>query len=252
VAAAVSVALVLERQGKWTEAEALFREAIDLDPKNADAHTSLGVVREQQGKLAEAEGLFRKAIHLDPKNALARKRLPRTQRMVALEAKLPAFLKGEVRPQSNDERLALADLCRSKRRYHAAARFYADAFAAEPKRADDLKTGHRYDAACYAALAAAGKGEDAATLDNMEKARLRSQALAWLQADLALWTRRVQDGKPADRAEVQGTMRHWQTDADFAGVRDKEALATLPEAERQTWSKLWTEVAALLAQSGSK
>jgi hypothetical protein len=35
----------------------------------------------------------------------------------------------------------------------AAARWYSEAFAAQPKLADDLNAGHRYEAACAAALA---------------------------------------------------------------------------------------------------
>jgi hypothetical protein len=40
-------------------------------------------------------------------------------------------------------------------------------------------------------------------------------------------------------------MQHWQGDTDFAGVRAPEALARLPETERQEWQKLWEDVAAL-------
>lgn len=48
------------------------------------------------------------------------------------------------------------------------------------------------------------------------------------------------------RAKVQKTLRHWQKDADLAGVRDAEPLGKLPETERQAWQQLWTDVAALL------
>ena len=62
------------------------------------------------------------------------------------------------------ETIALATMCQqpTKKRDAAAARLYADAFAAEPKLAADLQQQHRYNAACSAALAAAGEGEDAA------------------------------------------------------------------------------------------
>ena len=48
------------------------------------------------------------------------------------------------------------------------------------------------------------------------------------------------------------TLLHWQTDPDLAGVRDKSALAKLPEAERPEWAKLWADVAALLVKAGPK
>jgi hypothetical protein len=44
-------------------------------------------------------------------------------------------------------------------------------------------------------------------------------------------------------------LRHWQTDADLAGVRDADALAALPESERAAWRALWTRVDALLART---
>jgi hypothetical protein len=131
------------------------------------------------------------------------------------------------------------------KRYQSAARLYADAFAARPGLADDLKAQHRYNAACYAALAAAGQGRDAPGPDDKERARLRRQALGWLQADLALWGKEAQKGTPQARAAVQKILRHWQKDSDLAGVRDA-ALGKLPEAERAEWQQLWGAVEALL------
>jgi hypothetical protein len=62
----------------------------------------------------------------------------------------------------------------------------------------------------------------------------------------------VDSGKPADRAEVQAKMRHWQKDSDLAGVRDPAALAKLAEAERLEWEKFWKEVEGLLAKAGAE
>jgi hypothetical protein len=45
------------------------------------------------------------------------------------------------------------------------------------------------------------------------------------------------------RASAVQALQHWQTDPDLAGVRDKESLAILPEAEQEAWRKLWAEVA---------
>ena len=41
-------------------------------------------------------------------------------------------------------------------------------------------------------------------------------------------------------------MRHWQTDGDLAGVRARDALARLPDEEREQWERLWSDVDALL------
>jgi hypothetical protein len=82
------------------------------------------------------------------------------ERLLALEARLPAVLQGQDKSANAAEHLQFAELCTLKKRYSDAARFYADAFTAQPKLADDLQAGHRYNAACYAALAATRQGAE--------------------------------------------------------------------------------------------
>ncbi len=162
------------------------------------------------------------------------------------DEQLRAVLKGDVQPKA-PEKVAFAFFCkRFKSRYAAAARFYGEAFADQPALADDLKTGNRYNAARAAALAAAGKGEDADKLDDTERARLRNQALGWLRDDLAAWGKLNDGGPPQAKAAVQQTLSHWKEDTDLAGVRDAAALEKLPESERADWQKLWADVDALL------
>jgi hypothetical protein len=176
------------------------------------------------------------------------------ERLVALDAKLPDVLRGQVQPADNHERVGLANLCQQpyKRLYAASARLWQAAFATEPNLADDLTARHRYDGARAAALAGCGSGEEAAKSNEQESARWRQQAIDWLKADLSLHVKRFETGKPDDRAEVQKTLRHWQSDTDLAGVRDSAGLAKLPERERQLWQKLWAEVEAVLAKANSK
>jgi hypothetical protein len=45
--------------------------------------------------------------------------------------------------------------------------------------------------------------------------------------------------KLGDRALVQKTLKHMQDDAEFAGLRDYDALAKLPPGERKLCHKLW-------------
>ena len=113
---------------------------------------------------------------------------------------LPAFLEGKYQPQNNDERLALLGAVQFKGLHCAAARLYAGAFAADAKLADELQTGHRYNAACAAALAGSGSGADGARLGEEERARWRKQAREWLRADLDAWTGQRQSGIAAERA----------------------------------------------------
>jgi tetratricopeptide (TPR) repeat protein len=158
-------------------------------------------------------------------------------------------LLGDVHPDSVRALSNLAVNLRAQNRYAAATRLYTDAFTAQPKLADDLQAGHRYNAACCAALAGSGQGGDAAKLDDKERARLRQQSLGWLRADLAAWGKQGESGTPQTRAVVQKTLQHWQEDSDLAGVRDAAALEKLPEAEHTEWNKLWADVDATVKKA---
>jgi hypothetical protein len=221
----------------------------------APANSNLSQALLLSGRFQEARAATRHWLDLlsdhDPQRASAYQQLKRCERLLALEAKLPALLEGKEQPADAAEERDLAALCQNyKRRYATAARFYAAAFAAEPKLADDLGTGDRYNAACAAALAAAGQGADAAKLADEERARLRRQALEWLTADLAAWEHRIKD-HPQEQAREQKTLRHWKADRDLAVIRDTEDLANLAPAEREGCRKLWAEVDALLQRAGS-
>jgi tetratricopeptide (TPR) repeat protein len=274
-----NLGVALQAQGQVKEAIACYKKALQLEPKDAPAHTALGLALQAQGDVKGAIDCFQKALALDPKDALAHynlgnalkaqgafpearaatqqalqllpkghplhagatRQLQECQRLLDLDARLTAIRAGDDQPKDSAEQLALADLCRRyKQRYAAAARFYADAFAASA-----AQTSKRaYDAACAAALAGCGQGKDAESLDDKERARLRQQARDWLQADLTAWRQRLVQ-EPDIRPVVLKTMRHWQQDKDFVGVRDPKALAQLPEAERHQWQKLWQEVETL-------
>jgi serine/threonine-protein kinase len=175
------------------------------------------------------------------------------ERLAALDRRLAAVRKGQGQPADAAERLALAQFCQHHKKLpRAAARFYAGAFAAEPKLTDDPRAGHRLNAARAAALAAAGQGEDAMNLPDEEPTRLRKQALDWLRADLAAWTKVMDKGPPQAQQVVAQTLQHWQKDADLAGLREKPALDKLPTAERDAWRRLWADVAALLQRAQEK
>ena len=103
-------------------------------------------------------------------------------------------------------------------------------------------------AARAAALAGAGKAEGE-PLDEEAKARWRKQALDWLKADLARRVAQVRAESP-DGTRVGQRLQHWKAEPDLAGVRDPDALATLPEPEREGWRALWDEVDRLLEEAG--
>jgi tetratricopeptide (TPR) repeat protein len=232
-------------RGRLDEAMPEYRRAIELAPKWGAAHEKLAEALLRSGRFAEARSAVRRALDVlpaeEPRLPFLREQKELCERMLALDARLPALLQGQERPAAA-ELLNLARLCRENGRPHAAVALYAAAFAARPELADDLGSGHRYDAACAAARAAADLGPAGARLGEPERAGLRRRALDGLRADLALRDNLLRDGKAPG-----GELATWRTYADLAGVRDQDPLAKLPAAEREEWRRLWADVEASLA-----
>jgi tetratricopeptide (TPR) repeat protein len=246
----------LYRQGRFREAEAAYREAIGLAPDDPVLHCRLGAVLQEQGRFGEAVEAFRRGHTLGSQvpgwRAPSATWLRDAERLVELDRQLPDVLGGTAPPASAAERLELAGLCQHPTRcLHAgAARLAAEAFALAPALADDLDIQCRYNAACSAVLAATGRAKDAHDLADETRAALRRQALQWLRADLALYA-----GLAERDDAVQGVVKqlaYWQDDADLAAVRDADALARLPEAERIAWQQFWVDVAALGHRGGRR
>ncbi len=166
--------------------------------------------------------------------------------LLALEARLPAVLQGKDRPANATERLQFANICAFQKRYAAAAQLRLEAFTATPRLADDLNAGHRYNAACAAALAGCGQGADASKLGQAERERWRKQARQWLKADLAAWTRKVEAGPAATRGLARRHLTHWRSDPDLAGLREAGARGHvsgrtqgLPRAVERCGRRAW-------------
>jgi tetratricopeptide (TPR) repeat protein len=251
----VHLGIALMDQGKWAEAEAEYRKAIRSKPDYAEVHCILGITLGQQGRFAEALTFAQRGHELGiktpgwriPSAQLVRE----TKALVDLDARLPKILQGNVQPASAAERIQLASICQKHKQLTAAVRFYADAFAEQPKLADDLSQWHRYNVACAAALAGCGQGKDVGKLDEKERAHLRQQALAWLRTDLTTWGQRLDKEPDKARADVLVKMKHWQHDSDFAGVRG-DAVDKLPESERPPWRKPWEDVETLRGRAAER
>jgi serine/threonine-protein kinase len=233
------------------DAIAAYRKASGIEPQNAKAHCVLGLALRRKGHFADALASLKRGHDLgSPRpgwDLPSAEWLRQTERMVELDAKLPKVLRGEIKPADAGEGVELALLCqRHKGLYAAAVRLYADAFAAQPALAEKLGVpGSRYDAACAAAQAACGQGKDDDKLNAMERTGLRRRALTWLQADMVGWGEVLKKEPDKARLAVRHAMEQRQQAGDFGTVRGPDALAKLPEAERQEWQKLWNDVEVL-------
>jgi serine/threonine protein kinase/Flp pilus assembly protein TadD len=245
--------IALHLNGRSQEAAAAYREAIRLNEDYAEAHCNLAHILRDQGQFAEALALERRGHELGSRNPrwpyASAQWVKECERLVELDGKLPAILSGKEQLASAAERAEYAGVCQKKRLYAAATRLFGEAIAAQRDLVASPANGVRYDAACTAALAGCGAGQDAARLTDTECAGFRKQALDWLRADLDAWCAQLDKDPEKARPEVARRMRHWLRDADFTGVRGPDALAKLPGAEREEWQKLWAEVAATLAQA---
>ncbi len=244
-----NLGLSLSLPEKSDEAEAAFREAIRLNPDYALAYCHLGFVLRSRGDYVGALAMLRKGHELGVKQPgwsfPSARWVAEAERLAAMAARIPAMLKGEDTPKNLVESMALTQMLFDTRHYAAAARFWSDVLRTDPKVGESRESGVRYNAACAACLAVAGKGKDEPPLDDAARAKLRSLALDWLTAELATWTKLLGGGDPKVRARVAETMRHWRADGDLVSVRDPQSLEKLPEAERKQWQSLWADVDAL-------
>jgi serine/threonine-protein kinase len=243
------------RQGRPERAIPLLQESASNIPQ-LTPRLVLAMAQSQAGAPEEARRTLAAAVRVydwreDQADAVDRwicHALRREAELTVLP-KLAPFLEGTCEPANNLERLELIGPCRFRHRHVAVARLYAEAFAADPSLANDLKARHRYQAACAAALVAAGQGEEARAIGERERTRWRRQVLDWLHADLAVWTQQLQTGPPETRAEVRRTLRRWQQEPQLSGLRTVDALATLPPEEREACRRFWAAVEALLRRT---
>jgi serine/threonine-protein kinase len=287
----LDLGVVLGRQGRYKEEVAAYREALRIDPGFSRAHYNLGNALRDLHQPEAAEVAYREALRFDPAlpgacwnlglalhdqgrftEALAwlrrgqeldsnrpgwsipfAKVIGKCERLVELDGRLAAVLRGDAEAATAAERQEFAALCQMpcKGLHAAATRFAAAAFASDPNLADDVQRGYRHGAARSAALAAAGRAADAKNLPDKVVVMLRRQALAWLRADLALHTKRAQ-GDAKAQAAVGKEVQWWQNDPALISVRDGGALDRLPDDERQQWRQLWEDVGQLLRKVESR
>jgi Flp pilus assembly protein TadD len=244
-----NLAWLLHQKGDLDGAIAEYRAAVALAPRARAfaVHANLGGVLQAKGDLDGAIAEYQAWSKLNPKNDRARTFLARARQMRELLPRLEDVLSRKDRPKNAAEAVALAQLCYEpfQARYAAATRLYGEAFAADPKLAEDVNADTRYAAACAAALAGCGKGKDAVSQDEAARALLRGQAMAWLRADLAA-RRRLLKSKET-RQPAAARLSQWLGDPDFVGVRPGPRQFMMPAAERAAWEALWADVRATLA-----
>jgi serine/threonine protein kinase/Flp pilus assembly protein TadD len=248
-----NLGIIMNNKGQVDQAITEFRTAIRLKKDFAEALCNLGLALNSQGQFAEALSNLHRGHELGSKKQRwpypSAQWVKECERFIELEAKLPAILSGKERPTNAEEWAEYAAFFQTKRMYVAATQFYREAITAQSVLVSSSVSNHRYNAACAAALASDGAGQDAAQLTNVERAKLRNQAFDWLRTELTKQSQLLENGQAKDRVILEKTLKHWLQDADLAAVRDESSLARLPMDEKQAWIKFWAEVQETLRKA---
>jgi serine/threonine-protein kinase len=201
------------------EDAARLRNEIGLRPDDGGLYSNYGRLLGYLGRHAEAIEACRKAITLNPNDGGAHYNLGNS---LAAQGRL---------------RDALAA--------------FGEAQRIEPSLRQSRQWQLFYHAACAAARAAAGEGNDEPPPDDAAKVKLRRQTLDWLRAEYRAWDQLLRSGAPQARTSIANALRHWKQNSDLAGMRDDQARARLPEAERKEWQALWADVASLESRAAT-
>ena len=167
-------------------------------------HTEQADLAEQKNHWFAAGYHLHRVLRDDPDNASVKTRLPRIPCKIAYDQK----------------------------KFALATRLWAEALASDPELDEEPWTQPHYTAARAAAMAATGRGTDEPTLDDSAKAKLRRQALDWLNSQLRTWHKLLESSQPEARLNIVRALIQWQQASDLAGIRDAEALDRMPPGER--------------------
>src|SRR5262249_36815945 len=125
-----------------------------------------------------------------------------------------------------------------------AVRLYREAFAADPQVAEELTEDVRLTAACAAVHASGDKATD-----EKERARLVSDALTWLSADLVAWSAVLCEKNEAGRILLMQKLNRWKNRGDLVWIRDAEQVRELSTEQQAKCRTLWRKVDRLLQEA---
>jgi tetratricopeptide (TPR) repeat protein len=239
----------LKEKGDLAGAITCYWEAIRCDAKYRVAHENLVRELRDRGNLEAAMVIYRELLRLDRMDKSAETGLNQVKKWRELLPRLPRILSGEEEPADAREAYEFAELCMQsfQSRRLAAVLLHLWAFEHDPEFANDIEGSYRYNAACDAVGASAGKGVTPSELRVEEWGYCIRLALGWLRADLAYWASRVED--PANWEGIRERLEEWLDDKDLIPVRDKKWLEAMPRGDREQWQSLWRDVARLISRT---
>jgi serine/threonine-protein kinase len=249
-----NLSIALKMKGEYEQAISHLRQVVTRHPDFVEGHINLGFTLMKACRYQEA------LVELERGHEIGSTRPGWSQpsgrwvadcrKLVALDHRLTAIREGRSSPSGAEERVGLGHLCALKGLNLAAAQFFDEAFASEPRLADDVLAGHRFIAACAAAQAASATARTEPRLSAEDRDHWRSKSMGWLRADLATWSERLASNPTVARNELRNTLTAWQKDARLVSIRDPGQLTKLPDSERDSCRAIWSQVGVLLSTSG--
>jgi tetratricopeptide (TPR) repeat protein len=243
----VNLARALDSKGLREGAVEHYRQALSIAPRSAVLHNDFALLLRSHGRLDEAIEHLRLSVSIDSMSA-----------RIHLNLSVALYDKGMVeegfahvqQSVSLDSNFATAHLSLALRQRDSGRLAESIEHLEQAARLEDPKPTTawywlvltRYQAACANVQAAAGRRPEDARGGASEGAGNRRQALEWLRDNLELTSRLRNDGKILTLSPST-----WLSEPALASVRDPAALAKLPDAEREMWQRLWTDVAASIA-----
>ena len=226
----------LRHRGRFSEAVAEYRQAIELDPTNVDARIKAG--RAFMGA-SDLDG----AIEITPPNTSHNQRLTS---LASLRPKLDELASGTTVVSTFEEARKLTELAVTDKRYALGAKAYHVAVEANGADPHLIKTHY----GCYHAQCAvlAGTGADPTYQSAEKQAALRLLGLQWLTSERDAWKADLPKSAK-ERSNAREALRFWLYDPRLTAVREEESLGVLPEAERTLWLSFWEDVRQTLKAS---
>jgi len=246
------------RQGRAQNAIPMLQEAAPILFNRAGPQLALAMAQFQLGDTGNARRTLAKALlafdwkeRQDEPTPMWVNHVLRREAEKLILPNVQQFVDGEYKPQDRDELEAMLGASQFVNRPLPVVVRYADALSAVPGLVRDLRFDHLYHAACSAAQAGGGQGENVARVSETEQARFRGQARAWLREDLIEYRKALDDDPANNLQKVRRQIALWQSDPDLAILRESSALEKFTENERTDCLALWAEIGDLLSRCKS-
>jgi tetratricopeptide (TPR) repeat protein/tRNA A-37 threonylcarbamoyl transferase component Bud32 len=266
-------AWALETAGEFEASVREYRNAIELDPEQVTASSSLVNLFMELGRDEEAENVAQATVKVVPKSPVAVARLATAylrrnkykeaadaqrraaelakeqkhrnlalyaqyateyQRLAELAPDLPDIRAGKKKATEKGDKLAFARLLATDKAPAESAEWFEKVFAEASQPLSE--NGHPF---LQLAIRQAGSG---VASGGNKAATCRQLAFQWMEGELARLQRLTGSGNRTARADLLRVLRMWKFHLALESLRKTAADQAVLANERTQWGKFWTRV----------